>query len=60
VNTTYTADQIADAIPHAIRSHDFTAAISLINILAVRDPQRARAMLNAIHAALDLAQAGTR
>lgn len=57
---TYTDDQIADAIPDAIRRHDFPAALSLLNMLALRDPQRTRGMLNAIHAALDLAQDGVR
>lgn len=56
----YTVAQIEAAIPQAIQEHDFTAVISLMNMLAVRDPQRARALLNGIHAALNIMQAANR
>lgn len=53
----YSIEQIEAAIPQAIHAQDFTAAVSLVNMLAIRDPSRARTMLNAIHAALDVARA---
>lgn len=56
----YTVDQIEAAIPDAIRAREITTALSLINMLAVRAPDRARVMLNGIHAALDVAKAAGR
>lgn len=56
----YTAEQIEAAIPQAIRERRFTVVISLLNMLAAEEPHRARALLNSIHAALELAKAADR
>jgi hypothetical protein len=50
----WTADQITEAIALAIRAHDFKAAVSLIRLLAVRDPRRAEVVFESIGAMLDV------
>lgn len=56
----FTVEQIEAAIPLAIRDQEFTAALGLVRLLALRDPDRARATLTEIHASIELARAGAR
>lgn len=50
----YTADQIAAAIETALRDREVQVVPSLLKMLAVRDPQRAQAMLDTITMGIDL------
>lgn len=52
----YSTDQITAAVFRAIHEGELEAAVSILHILAVRDPDRAQAFLDA----LDVAQAVTR
>lgn len=52
----YTDDQIVDAIPGAIAECNFRAVIGMIHMLALRDPERARRILDSISASIDLAR----
>jgi hypothetical protein len=56
----FTVEQIETAILRAIRDHEFTAALGLVRLLALRDPDRARATLTGIHAGIGLARASVR
>lgn len=48
----YTADQIEQGIASAIKAHDFPAVVSLLKMLAVRDPRRAEVVYEAMKAVL--------
>lgn len=56
----FTVEQIEAAIPLAIRDHEFTAALGLVRLLALRDPDRARVMLDMIHAGIGIGIARAR
>ena len=49
----YTTGQIEAAIAEAIRAHDFPAVVSLLKMLALRDPHRAEFVYEAMLAVLD-------
>lgn len=44
----YTADQICDGIASALKERDFPAVVSLLTMLAVRDPARAQVVYDAM------------
>jgi hypothetical protein len=54
----YTADQIKDAIPEAIRRGDFEAVDGLLRLLAVTDPRAAQNVLDVIRIALEIRKDG--
>lgn len=49
----YTRDQICRGIVEAIKAHDFPAVISLLKMLAVKDPGAAEVVYQSMHAALE-------
>jgi hypothetical protein len=51
---TYTADQMETAIARAIHDRKFKVVESLIKMLAVQDPGRAQAVLDAINLGFQL------
>lgn len=44
----FTPDQIEETIAHAVRERDFDIIPSLVNLLAVQSPERARRALDAL------------
>lgn len=56
---TFTPDQIVDGITQAIHDREFEVVPSLIQLLAVQDPQRAQDVLDTIDLAAVIAGAGT-
>ena len=53
----YTADQIEAGIAEAVKARDFPAVVSLLRMLACRDPHRAGVMYEAVTAVLDIMSA---
>lgn len=51
----YSASQIELAIHSAMRAHDMPAVVSLLHVLAVKDPHRARLLLDIIELASEVA-----
>ncbi len=49
----YTATQIEDGIAEAVKARDFPAVVSLLKMLAIRDPHRAEFVYEAMMAVLD-------
>lgn len=45
----FTPDQIEEAIAHAVREREFSIIPSLVRLLAVQSPERARLVLEALH-----------
>lgn len=56
MNDEWTADQIEEAIPGAIREANWPVLEGLLLMLAARDPLRADRMHRAMQAALELRQ----
>ena len=49
----YTAEQITAGIAVAVKAHDFPAVVSLLKMLAVRDPRQAQVVHESMLAALE-------
>ena len=49
----YTAEQITQGIAEAIKARDFPAVVSLLKMLAVRDPRQAEVVYESMMAGLD-------
>lgn len=47
----YTAAQVETGVISALRAHDMESAVSLLHLLAVKDPKRAQMWLDAIELA---------
>ncbi len=54
VERPYTAEEITKGIANAIEARDFPAAVSLLKMLAVRDPHRAEVVYESMMAVLDM------
>jgi hypothetical protein len=52
--STYTADQITEAIALAVRAHDMPAVVSLLKRLAVTDPVQAQAVYDTLKLGLEV------
>jgi hypothetical protein len=48
--TEFTVDQIEAAIPLALRDQEFTVVVALLHMMAVRAPDRTRAVMDVIGA----------
>ena len=53
----YTATQIEEGIAEALKARDFPAVVSLLKMLACRDPYRAEVVYGAMTAVLDVKSA---
>ena len=53
----YTAAQIEEGIAEALKARDFPAVVSLLKMLACRDPFRAEVVYGAMTAFLDIKSA---
>jgi len=53
VTDRYTADQITAGIAEAVKARDFPAVVSLLKMLAVRDPRQAEVVYESMLAVLD-------
>ena len=49
----YTADQITAGIAEAVKARDFPAVVSLLKMLAFRDPRQAEVVYDSTMAVLD-------
>jgi len=49
----YTAEQITAGIAEAVKARDFPAVVSLLKMLAVRDPRQAEVVYESMLAVLD-------
>ena len=49
----YTAEQITAGIAEAVKVRDFPAVVSLLKMLAVRDPAKAQVVYDSMMAVLD-------
>lgn len=50
----YTPEQLTEAIASAIRDRDFPVIPYLVTLLAVKDPEAAQQVLDAIEAGIEL------
>ena len=48
-----TSGQVTEGIANAIKAHDFEAAITLLKVLAVKDPRQAEVVYGSMIAMLD-------
>ena len=55
----YTADEICEGIAEALKARDFPAVVSLLKMLACRDPYRAQVVYESMTAVLDIMSAAT-
>ena len=55
----YTPAQIEEGIAAALRARDFPAVVSLLKMLACRDPYRAQVVYESMTAVLDIMSAAT-
>ena len=53
----YTATQIEEGIANALKARDFPAVVSLLKMLAFRDPYRAQIVYESMTAVLDIMSA---
>jgi hypothetical protein len=53
----YTATQIEEGIAEALKARDFPAVVSLLKMLAVRDPHRAKVVYESMTTVLDIMSA---
>jgi hypothetical protein len=53
----YTATQIEEGIAEALKARDFPAVISLLKMLAFRDPRRAKVVYESMTTVLDIMSA---
>ena len=53
----YTPAQIEEGIANALKARDFPAVVSLLKMLACRDPYRAEVVYGAMTAVLDMKSA---
>jgi hypothetical protein len=49
----YSADQITAGIAEAVKARDFPAVVSLLKLLALRDPRQAAVVYESMMAVLD-------
>ena len=55
----YTPAQIEEGIANALKARDFPAVVSLLKMLACRDPYRAQVVYESMTAVLDIMSAAT-
>ena len=53
----YTPAQIEEGIANALKARDFPAVVSLLKMLACRDPHRAKVVYESMTAVLDIMSA---
>ena len=55
----YTPAQIEEGIANALKARDFPAVVSLLKMLALRDPHRAQVVYDSMTTVLDIMSAAT-